>query len=395
MKQQFVVYLIGIILGQTIFLKIKIMKRKLSVLLQINRQIWLVIFIVAFFGLASCSKLLNQSNHQYSQIKPKGPKPAWGPDITPQMQAVIEALDSLSTTPLVDLTPQQARMQPSFKDAYMAVMKNYNIPVSAMNVDTVGMEIPVMGGTIHARIYTPTSGMSTYPIIVYYHGGGWVIASIDTYDASAQALAEQADAIVVSVEYRKGPEFKFPTAHNDAFTAYKWAIMNASMLNGDSTKVATVGESAGGNLAVAVAMMARDSGVRMPVHIVSVYPIAGYDFSTPSYQKYVDSKPLNTPLMKWFFKYYLNSPADGNSPLISIDKANLKGLPGTTIIAAELGPLKSEGKILADKLESDGVSVLYHLYKGTTHEFFGMSQVVPEAKDAEALAASELKKSWK
>lgn len=371
------------------------MKKKLNALLKNNRQILLVIFTLAFFGLASCQKLTPVHNHQYSQIKPKGPKPAWGPDITPQMQAVIEALDSLSTTPLVDLTPQQARMAPSFKDAYLAVMKNYNIPVPARNVDTAGMEIPVEGGTIHARIYTPTSGMSSYPMIVYYHGGGWVIATIDTYDASAQALAEKADAIVISVEYRKGPEYKFPTAHNDAFAAYKWAMKNASTLNGDSTKVATVGESAGGNLCVAVAMMARDSGVRMPTHIVSVYPIAGYDFTTPSYQKYVDSKPLNSPLMKWFFKYYLNSPDDGNSPLISLDKANLKGLPSTTIIAAELGPLQSEGKMLADKLESDGVPVVYQLYKGTTHEFFGMNQVVPEAKDAEDLAAKELMKSWK
>jgi acetyl esterase/lipase len=286
-------------------------------------------------------------------------------------------------------------MQPSFKDAYIAVMKNYNIPMPPMKVDTMGMEIPVEGGTIHARIYTPSTGKSMYPVIVYYHGGGWVIATIDTYNASAQTLAEKSDAVVVAVEYRKGPEFKFPTAQNDAFAAYKWTMDNAASFKGDPKNIATVGESAGGNLCITVAMMARDKGIMMPVHIVSVYPIAGYDFTTPSYMTYVNSKPLNTPLMKWFFNYYLNSPADGDSPLISIDKADLSGLPPTTIIAADLGPLKSEGKILADNFKSHGVPVNYQLYKGTTHEFFGMAEVVPEAKEAQDLATSELKKAFK
>lgn len=355
--------------------------------------LWCLIVVAGCAGIVSCNKYQAQDN-QYTQIKPKGPAPKWGPDITPQMLTVIEILDSLNSVPLVSLTPQEARLKPSFADAYLQVMKNYNIPTPPMKVDTTGTEIPVMAGTIHVRVYTPKSGKSSYPMIVYYHGGGWVLATIDTYNASAQALAEKADAIVVAVEFRKGPEFKFPTAHNDAFAAYKWTIEHADSLKGNVNKIALAGESAGGNLSVSVAMMARDSGIRMPVHVLSVYPIAGYDFTTPSYEEYVNSIPLNAPLMKWFFKYYLNSPADGSNPLISIDKANLKGLPPTTVISAELGPLQSEGKILVDQLTKDGVPVVYHLYKGVTHEFFGMSQVVPEAKQAEELAASELRKSF-
>lgn len=231
-------------------------------------------------------------------------------------------------------------------------------------------------------------------MIVYYHGGGWVIATIDTYNASAQGIAEKADAVLISVEYRKGPEYKFPTAHNDAFAAYKWALKNASTIKGDSTKVAVLGESAGGNMAFTVAMMARDSSIRKPVQIVSVYPVASNNPNTPSKLQYVNAKPLSTPDLPWFLMYYLNNTSESSSPLISLVNANLSGIPKTLIIGAELDPLQSEGKELADKLQAAGVAVTYQLFTGVTHEFFGMEKVLPQAKDAQNLAATELKKSF-
>ena len=358
------------------------------------------VYILSFLAsllivVASCSKK-DVVTDQYSQIMPKGPKPSWGPTITPQMQAVIETLDTIAPVPFYTLTPQQARLQPSPADAAMRVMKNYNIAAPAMNVDTAGRDIPVTGGQIHLRIYTPKTGKTSYPVVVYYHGGGWVIATIDTYNASAQALAEQTDAIVVSVEYRKGPEFKFPTAHNDSYAAYIWAIKNASTFKGDSTHMAVAGESAGGNLAVTVGMMARDSAARKPLHIVSVYPVASNDPNTPSKLLYTNAKPLSTTALPWFLMYYLNNPAtESASPLISLVNANLSGLPPTTIIGAEIDPLQSEGKTLADKLTAAGISTTYKLYTGVTHEFFGMAQVVPEARDAQALAAAQLKNALK
>ena len=369
------------------------MKSTHNILFSKSWKILLTISLVAIFGIAfsSCEKD-DGYTEQYKQIRPKGPKPVWGPTITPQMQAVIETLDTISPIPLYTLTPQQARLQPTPADAAMRVMKNYNIPAPPMNVDTVGRQIPVGEGQIHVRIYTPKTGKEIYPVIVYYHGGGWVIATIDTYHASAQALAEQTDAIVISVEYRKGPEYKFPTAHNDSYAAYKWALQNASTIKGDSTRMAVAGESAGGNLAIVVSMMARDNGVRRPLHQLVVYPIANNDVNSPSYIQYADAKPLNKPLMQWFFMYYLNNPAEGDLPWISLVDANLTGLPKTTIIAAEIDPLLSEGKILAEKLKAVNVPVTYQLYKGVTHEFFGMAQVIPEAKQAQALAAKELKK---
>ena len=324
--------------------------------------------------------------------KPTGPKPTWGPNTKPEMQAVIEQLMSFKNKPLPEVTAVQARKQPTAADAAMKQMQISKIPVPPLNCDTVTKTF--MPG-VKARIYTPKSGAAPFPVIVYYHGGGWVIATNDTYAASAQALCEQLGAMVVSVEYRKGPEHKFPTAHDDAFAAYQYVLKNAASMQGDPAKVDVVGESAGGNLACAVSMMARDKKVALPKYQVLVYPIAGYDQNTPSYQANTTTAPLNKGAMGWFFKNYLRTPADGQDPRINLVAANLKGLPPTTVISAEYDPLMSEGKILADKLTAAGVKVNYKLYEGTTHEFFGMAAVVPQAKEAQGLAVSDLKGALK
>lgn len=342
-------------------------------------------------SLPSCRRV--ELYRQYHKVQPSGPPPAWGPDITPQMLTVIEELDSLNPVPLYTLTPEQARMRPTPADAVMRVMQNFNIPVPPMMVDTTGVEIPVQDGSIHGRIYTPTSGKTSYPLIVYYHGGGWVIATIDDYNSSAQALAEQVDAIVLSVEYRKGPEYKFPTAHNDAYEAYKWAILNASAFNADPNKVAVAGESAGGNMAVNVALMARDNGIKQPLHILSVYPVANYDYTEASYIQYANAEPLSVPLLHWFFNYYLKDSLQGNDAKISLVNADLKGLPPVTIINAEIDPLQTDGELLKNKLEQAGVPVVRQLYNGVTHEFFGMATVVPEARFAQSLASERLKEA--
>lgn len=327
-------------------------------------------------------------------LKPANPKPTWGKDLTDPMAVVIEKLGSYNAPPLTSLSAQEARKQPSPADAALAVMTEHNIPAPASNVDTVGKDIPVAGGQIHLRIYTPKTGKDSYPVIIYYHGGGWVIADLNTYGASAEGLANQVDAIVVSVAYRQGPEYKFPTAHNDSYAAYEWAVKNAASIKGDPKKVAVVGESAGGGLAAAVSMMARDKGFQLPVHQVLVYPIAGYDFNTPSYKESDSTKPLSSGLMKWFFEKYLKSSSDGKNPMIDLVNANLKGLPPTTIISAQYDPLRSEGEMLSENFKKANVSTTHKLYNGTTHEFFGMAAVLPEGKDAQAMAAGELKSAF-
>lgn len=357
-----------------------------------NFFLYLPMLLAINITVGSCKKDHHSSqDDQYAKIKPSKPKPSWAPNITAQMQTVIEALDSLAPTPITALTPQQARMQPGAADAAMQVMNNFGIAAPAVHVDTAGKDIPVEGAMIHVRIYTPKTGKSTYPVIVYYHGGGWVIATNDTYDASAVALSEKTDAVLIAVEYRKGPEFKFPTAHNDAYDAYVWALQNAAGIKGDSTKIFLAGESAGGNMAIATAIKARDNGLPLPLRILSVYPVASNDLTTASKIQYKAAKPLGTPALPWFLMHYLNNETESSDPRISLVNADLAGLPAVTIIGAEIDPLQTEGKILADKLAAAGVSTTYRLYNGVTHEFFGMDAVIPEAKDAQKFAAMQLK----
>jgi len=276
----------------------------------------------------------------------------------------------------------------------MDLIKENNISVPPANVDTMGKDILVAGGTIHTRIYTPKAGNGPFPVIVYYHGGGFVIADLDVYDASAKTLADKVGAVVVSVAYRLAPEHKFPTAHNDAFAAYDWVVKNAASIKGDPKKIAVAGESAGGNLAVNTAIKARDNQIMIPTAILAVYPVAGSDMNTPSYVKNAAAKPLNKPMMGWFVKNYLNNMGEGKDPRINLVAANLKGLPPTTIITAELDPLQSDGMMLTDKLKAAGVTVDSKNYDGVTHEFFGMGVIVPQAKDAMTYAVSQLKKAF-
>ena len=334
------------------------------------------------------------SSQKIADLKPKGPRPDWAPSMTDNMQVVIEKLQSYNAPAIETLSAIEARKQPTPAKAVMDVMSDNNIPMTASMVDTSGKDIPVKGGTIHARIYTPRVSKDKYPVIVYYHGGGWVIADLDTYDASPKGLAEQTGAVVVSVHYRQGPEHKFPTAHNDAFAAYKWVLKNAAQIKGDTSKIAVAGESAGGNLALNVSMMARDKNIKMPLHQVLVYPVANNDMNSESYNKYAMAKPLSKAMMAWFVKNALPSMASAADKKISIVNADLKNLPPTTIIAAEIDPLQTEGKLLSDRLDKAGVKTEYELYKGVTHEFFGMATVLPEAKEAQAKASDAIKNSF-
>ena len=173
--------------------------------------------------------------------------------------------DAIKGTPITDLTPQDARQQFSPEDAAKIIVRGFGNGLSATPVSKVTDSLTVpgrAGNQIPIRICTP-AGTGPFPVITYYHGGGFVIATIDTYDESARALANGAGAIVVSVEYRKAPEAPYPAAYNDAIDAYKWVIANIANYNGISTKVAVAGESAGGTLATEVALATRDEGLQM------------------------------------------------------------------------------------------------------------------------------------
>lgn len=330
------------------------------------------------------------------EIMPASPKPDWAPTIDPQMHAVIEQLKATEPPGFSKLTPFQVRNTVLPAEAAAALLKKAGIPPQEPKVDISHKVLPVGPPEgILVRTYTPLSGAEPFPVIVYYHGGGWVIADLDTYEPSARALAEKTGAIVVSVAYRQAPDHKFPTAHEDAFAAYKWVVENAAEIGGDPEKIATAGESAGGNLAVAIPLMAKERDVKLPVHIVSVYPIADGNVDSPTYEEYANALPLNKPLMAWFFDYYVPDWKEETNELISLIEADLNGLPATTIINAEIDPLRYEGGVLAEKMESAGIDVVREVYPGVTHEFFGMAALLEQAVQAQELAAERLKAAFK
>ena len=312
-----------------------------------------------------------------------------------QMQEVLDAHAALKPKPITQLSAPEARKQPSPADAVKALLKKKGkstTPEAVGKVANRSIDGPA-GNKIPIRIYWP-KGAGPFPVVLYIHGGGWVIADLDTYDASPRALANLAHAVVVSTHYRQGPEHKFPAAHDDTFAAYQWVLKNGAELKGDTQRVAVVGESAGGNMALAVALQARDKKIQMPAGLVLVYPVAGYDFNTPSYNENADAKPLNRDMMKWFFEKYMKNADDAKNPLlVPLAHADLKGMPPTTVITAEIDPLRSEGQALAEKLKAAGVKVDSKNYPGVTHEFFGMAAVVDDAKQAEEQAAEGLKRA--
>lgn len=317
---------------------------------------------------------------------------------TEEMQKILTEMETKKGKPVETLNAPEARMQPTPTDAVRSVMaKSPDANTDILEVSEV-KEIMVDGasGFIPARIYKPyTKEKGPLPVVVYYHGGGFVLADNNTYDSTPRALASKTKALFVAVEYRKAPEHKFPAAHDDAFAAYKWVVNNAASIGGDPKRVAVAGESAGGNLALNVAVRARNEKFKLPVHQLLIYPVAGNNMETESYKEFGNAKPLNKSMMNWFMDNYLNTPAEREDPRINLLSADLRGLSPTTIITAQIDPLQSEGKELSKKLKKQGVKVSYRNYDGVTHEFFGMAPVLREARSAQEMAASRLKKSFK
>ena len=319
------------------------------------------------------------------------PKPA------ADMQAVLSAQQALGAKPIETLTPAVARRQPSPSDGVMAVMRKQGMPTAPDPAVTTRDLAYGSDAKQMARVYMPAGpapARMMRPMIVYYHGGGFVIADLETYDATPRFLAKQLDAIVVSVEYRHAPEAKFPAQHEDAVAAYRWALANAARLGADPRKIALAGESAGGNLAVATAIYARDHKLAAPVGILAVYPIANSDKTLPSKMENANAKPLNTAMLGWFSYYDTTSSADVQDPRLNLVAADLHGLPPTTIVNAQIDPLRSDGETLAQAMRGAGDQVEQRTFPGVTHEFFGMGKVVRGAYDAETYAVGRMKTAF-
>ena len=311
------------------------------------------------------------------------------------MQAVLDAQSALGAKPIESLTVQQARTQPSPADAVNRVKAMMGLSTAPdASVATRDLTYPTGGATQPVRVYKPAGASgANLPVIVYYHGGGWVIANLDVYDATPRSMAKNLNAIVVSVEYRKGPENKFPAFYEDANNAWKWVQENAASWGGDPKTIAIAGESAGGNLALNVAIAARDGGWTQPKAILAVYPIADADPQLPSKLENMASLPLRTPTLAWFGQYALRSPADQADPRYNLVMADLHGLAPVTIVNAQIDPLRSDGETLMAALRRAGVPVERRVWDGATHEFFSMADVVADAREAQTWSFNRLRRA--
>lgn len=259
-------------------------------------------------------------------------------------------------------------------------------------------KIPGEGGDIAVRIYIP-EGDGPFPVLVYFHGGGWVLSNCDTHDPLCRKLANRATCIIVSVDYRLAPEHKFPAAVEDAYAATCWVAENAKTLNGDPARIAVGGDSAGGNLASVVALMARDQNGPSLIYQLLIYPATDYYPTgtevTQSYRDNAEGYFLTAESIARFWKHYLNSDEDGNDFRVAPLRAtHLRGLPSALVITAEYDPLRDEGEIYAERLREAGVSVTLKRYNGMIHGFFNMSAVLDQGQRAIDDAAALLKEAF-
>ena len=313
------------------------------------------------------------------------------------IQAVLDELALLGGKPIETLTPAQARQQPTPADAVMSLLRKRGEDTSPAAlvpaVTSVDRQISGAASKLAARLYTP-AGAGPFPVVVYFHGGGWVIGDKQVYDGSARGLSKQAQAIVLSVDYRLAPETKFPAAWDDALAAYTWVATNAASIDGDPKRLALAGESASGNLAVATAVAARDAGVQAPKRVLAVYPVGQTgSLATASYQDSETAKPLNKAMIEWFIDKLLTEPEQKADPRLEIFHAKLTGLAPMTIIGAQIGSLREYGALLEAALKKAGVSVQRRIYTGVTHEFFGMAAAVKRSERAQQEGGQALQAS--
>lgn len=260
--------------------------------------------------------------------------------------------------------------------------------------DVSDRKIPGQGGDIPLRIYTP-EGEPPFPVLVYFHGGGWVIGSIETHDPICRKLANAAGCVTVSVEYRLAPEHVFPAAAEDAYAATEWVAANAAEIGGRPDAIAVGGDSAGGNLAAVVCQMARDKGTPSIVHQALVYPITDCVLDNGSYTANADGYLLSKDAMAWFWRLYVENESDRTNPLVSPLRAkDVSGLPPALVITAEFDPLRDEGEAYAARLKEAGVPVVATRYDGMTHGFIQMTGILEEARAVQEEVATALRTAF-
>ncbi len=309
--------------------------------------------------------------------------------LEPQTAAMLARAEALGVRPIESLSPQDARTE-------LAALARMRPPVAG-DCAVRELRIPGAGGlSLRARLYLPGTAPVPAPVIVYFHGGGHVIGSIDTHDDTARRTALAANAALVSVDYRKAPEARFPAAVEDAWQALRWVARHAAGLGLDAGRIAVMGDSAGANLATVAALMARDQGGPALALQVLVYPVADYRLEAGSFERFASGcGVLSAEAMRWFRRHYLRGPEDAldwrASPILA---ASCAGLPPALVIAAGCDPLVDDVRLYARRLEASGVPTEHVEYAGTVHGFFANPHVLDAARDANGRVAARLRAAF-
>ena len=299
--------------------------------------------------------------------------------LDPQAQIVIDGIAAVGLDVFNDDTDP---------NAIRALMNAVVIPSTVELARVEDRDIPGPVGALPVRIYRP-AGDEPKPIVVFFHGGGWVLGSLETHDHVARKLANDIDAVVVSVDYRMGPEDRFPAAVDDSFAALQWAHAEAATIGGDAERVVVAGDSAGGNLAAIVAQMARTSGPQVRFQLL-VYPVTDYEFTSSSMEDNAEGYYLTREMMRWFFDRYLNGPEEADDPRVSpLRNPDLTGLPPALVLTMGYDPLRDQGVAYGDAMRNAGNHVESITYPGLFHGCFGMEAMIDAAKVpfADAVAA--------
>jgi acetyl esterase len=304
---------------------------------------------------------------------------------TAQTQVVLEALEAMGGPAIEDLDVAEARVM---MDAFP---RGEGPEVGALTEVTIpGPD----GNDIPARVYRP-EGDGPFPVLCYFHGGGWVVGSAEQSDATTRRLCDLAGCVVVSPDYRLAPEHPFPAPAEDCYAVTRWAAEEIGAHGGDGTRVAVAGGSAGGNIAAAVALMARDRGGPSLCFQFLEYPVTAADLDTESYRANAEGYLLTRDAMAWFWDHYVPDAATRNdalaAPLLADD---LAGLPPALVITAELDPLRDEGEAYGAALAAAGVPTTVTRYDGVFHGFFGMHGMIDEAETAQEEAAAALRAAF-
>ena len=300
--------------------------------------------------------------------------------LAPEIQAELQRMAAAGDPPLQQQSVEQARR---LHVEGAAALGGAPVEVAAVDDRT----IPGPAGDLAVRVYTP-HGEPPFPIVVWFHGGGWVVGTLDSYDPICRALAAAVPAVVVAVDYRLAPEHRYPAAAEDAYAATLWASRNAAELGGSQQRLAVAGDSAGGNLAAVVALGARDRGGPAIGFQLLVYPITDHGMDTASYREHADGYHLTAAGMRWYWDHYLGG-ADGGAPDASPLRAAFFGdLPPALVITAEHDVLRDEGEAYATRLRAAGVPADISRYPGMVHGFFRWRAVTPAAEAAMQQAAA-------